>query len=35
MPIDSAFILSGIVLGFIAFAATLMWSDSQTRSLKK
>jgi hypothetical protein len=35
MPIDSALILSGIVLAFIAFAATLMWSDFQTRSLKK
>ena len=37
MTLDAAFIviLCGIVLAFMAFAGALMWSDFQTRDLKR
>jgi len=35
MPIDTVLILSGIALAFIAFAGALLWSDFQTRSVRK
>jgi hypothetical protein len=37
MPLDAAplLILCGIVLAFLAFTGTLMWSDFQSSAAKK
>ena len=31
MPVDSMIVAASVVLMFVAFAATLMWGDFQTR----
>jgi hypothetical protein len=33
MPITNEFILAGIILGFVVFAAVLAWGEYQTRHL--